>query len=96
MRFLREKVQEAVEELLGDKFGDDWKVLDSFLSHFHTRIISQGQNLQSNELLAELLAKAFTHATEELDSNNSIILITIIMSHLDHVLQHEVPSILII
>lgn len=83
------------EKLFRNHLRNDWKMFNSLFSNFNTRIITKWQNLQPNKLFTKLLAEAVTHVTKELDSNNTIILIGVIMCHFDNMFENIVSSIFI-
>jgi hypothetical protein len=78
------------------KFGDHWQLQDSLLSNLIADVFSEREDLEADELLAEALAEAFTHTAEKLDSHNPVIFVVIVVGHLNHMLEHEVPPILVI
>jgi hypothetical protein len=71
-------------------------LLDGFLSDLEANIFAQREQLETNELFAEVLPKALAHAAEELDCDYAIILIIVIMSHLDDVFKYEISPVLVI
>jgi hypothetical protein len=71
-------------------------VLYCFFSHLKADVLAQRQDLQADELLAEVLSEALAHAAEQLDCHDAVVLVLIIMGHLDDVLEHEVPAILVV
>jgi len=85
-----------LEKLLVDESGDYGQVLNCLLFDFEADIVSQGQNLQADELLAQVFTEAFAHIAKELDCYDAVILVVIVVSHFDHMLKNKVPSILII
>lgn len=70
-------------------------MLNRLFSNFNTRIISKWQYFKPDKLLTELFSKTVAHITEELNSNNPIVLVGVIMCHLYDMLEYIISSIFI-
>lgn len=55
---------------------------DGLFSNFKAGVLPKRQELQPDELLAEWLPEYFTHAREQLDSDDSVLLVWVVMGHL--------------
>lgn len=94
--FVPVELEQPAEELPVDQLRDDWQLQNRLLLDLEANILAKRQYLQADKLLTQTLAEAFTHIAEQLHSHDPIILILVIMGHLDHMLQHEIPPILIV
>jgi hypothetical protein len=71
-------------------------LFDGFLSDFKADVFSQGEQLEADELFAEILPEALAHTAEELHCDYAVILVIVIMSHLNDVLEYEIAPVLIV
>ena len=71
-------------------------MFDGLLSDLKADVFSQGEQFKANELFAEILPEALAHTAEELHCNYAVILVIVIMSHLNDVLEYEISPVLIV
>jgi hypothetical protein len=95
-RLIPIELEESCKELSVDEFGDDWQLQNGLLPHLIADVFSQREQLQSNELLAQALPETFAHTAEQLHCHYPVILVVIVVGHFDHMLQHKIPTVLVV
>lgn len=70
-------------------------MFDGLFPDFERSVFPQREDLESDELFAELLSEKLAHVAEELDCYDSVLLICIVVGHFDYVLEHIVSSFVI-
>lgn len=71
-------------------------MLNCFLAHFEADVFSEGEDLQTYELFAEVFSEALAHAAEELDCDDAVVFVLVVVGHFDDVFEDEIAPILVI
>ena len=90
------ELEQPAEELPVDQLGDDGQLQDGLLLDLEADVLPQREDLEPDELLAQALPEALAHVAEQLHRHDPVVLVLVVVRHLDHVLQHEVPAVLVV
>ena len=93
--FCLEKRKQPGIKLSIYKLSYYWQLFNCLFSYLETDVFAERKNLKSNKLLTKVFTEAFAHTTKQMDCDNTIVL-AVIMSHLNHMLQDIVSSIFVV
>jgi len=93
--FCLEKRKQPGIKLPIDKLSNYRQLHNCLFSDLKADVFTERKNLKSNKLLTKVFTEAFAHTTKQMDCDNTIVL-AVIMSHLNHMLQDIVSSIFVV
>lgn len=82
----------VLEKGFPDHLPDTGQVDYGLFSNFQVGVLSQGFKLQPDELFTQVLTEERSHLAEQLNGDDSIVLIGIVMGHFQYILKHALTS----